>query len=248
MQSSLLGGFVVKPPLIANIDWLFWHWYSLKICCCINMNCHKAPRSVSLHQPGLDGKQWNKLRKLCVLTTQSVCYPGLQIAFKSAGYVKIKYFSWVFNRASWFVPVNLGTCLKNPMQLLNRNWWGEKGESQSKPWGWQPYHCPEASSGVSGLFFLQSSQAECPEKAMKEDKHQPWLSPFNRRFNWYRSEVNLQYLFRLTACHKWLRGFTTTIVQLLKEKEYLQLCCWSEVSKSIQSWIHSVTTPHPTGF
>lgn len=61
------------------------------------------------------------------------------------------------------------------------------------------FHCPEASSRVRGLFFPRSSQVECLEKGMK-DKHQPSLAPFNRRFNWYRSEVNLQCLSRLSAC------------------------------------------------
>lgn len=169
-----------------------------------------------------------------------MCCPGLQIAFKCAGYVKTKYFTWVFNWASWFVPVNLGSCLKNLMQLLNRNWAGEKGESQSKPWDCEAYHAIPLPWGQNSCqrFFLQSSQVERPEKAMKENKHQPWLSPFNRRFNWYRPEVNFQSLSRPTACHRWLHGFTTIIVQLLKEKKIfaVMLLEW-------RFWKHSVMNP-----
>lgn len=50
---------------------------------------------------------------------------------------------------------------------------GKASQSHGAGSSIMPFHCPEAKSRVRGLFFLQSSQVECPEKAMKEDKHQP---------------------------------------------------------------------------
>lgn len=86
------------------------------------------------------------------------------------------------------------------------------------------FHCSEASSHVRlhvrGLFFfLQSSQVECPEKAVKEESTSLDFLHLKDLTGTYRSEVNLQCLSRLTTWHRWLHGFTTIIVQLLRKKK-----------------------------